>query len=159
RAVRRCGPRGGRAGYGHARGLGRVRADGRPGMGAVPDEPASHAPLRPGRRSGGRPDGGGPPRLAGEARADPGVIAAGGTGADALQFEPELFTKSEEGRVMAQAAVDPEAARRMGRRAIIAAAVGTSIEWYDFFLYTTVAALVIPKLFFPNQSPTVGLLA
>jgi metabolite-proton symporter len=60
---------------------------------------------------------------------------------------------------MAQGALDADVARRMSRRAIIAAAVGTSVEWYDFFLYTTVAALVIPKLFFPNQSPTVGLLA
>jgi MFS family permease len=41
--------------------------------------------------------------------------------------------------------------RRMKRRAIVAATIGTSIEWYDFFLYTTIAALVIPKLFFPNQ--------
>jgi metabolite-proton symporter len=55
--------------------------------------------------------------------------------------------------------MDADVARRMSRRAIIAAAIGTSVEWYDFFLYTTVAALVIPKLFFPNQSPTVALLA
>jgi MFS family permease len=46
----------------------------------------------------------------------------------------------------------------MKRKAIIAAAVGTSIEWYDFFLYTTVAALVLPKLFFPKQDPFVGVL-
>ncbi len=41
----------------------------------------------------------------------------------------------------------------MRRRAIIAATVGTSIEWYDFFLYTTAAALVFPALFFPKQNP------
>jgi MFS family permease len=51
----------------------------------------------------------------------------------------------------------PEVAR-MRRRAIVAAAVGTSIEWYDFFLYTTVAALVLPKLFFPSADPFTGVL-
>ena len=60
---------------------------------------------------------------------------------------------------MAQAAsVAPEVADRMKRRAIVAAAVGTSIEWYDFFLYTAAAALVFPKLFFPTSNPSTGLL-
>ncbi|GII23945.1 MFS transporter [Planosporangium mesophilum] len=45
------------------------------------------------------------------------------------------------------------------RRAVIASTVGTTIEWYDFFLYGTVAALVFPKLFFPHSSPTAGVLA
>jgi metabolite-proton symporter len=45
------------------------------------------------------------------------------------------------------------------RRAVIASTVGTTIEWYDFFLYGTVAALVFPKLFFPGSSPSVGILA
>src|SRR5437879_4125842 len=44
------------------------------------------------------------------------------------------------------------------RKAIFAAAIGTSIEWYDFFLYSTVAALVFPKLFFPKADPTSGIL-
>ncbi|MGH3320543.1 MAG: MFS transporter, partial [Streptosporangiaceae bacterium] len=44
------------------------------------------------------------------------------------------------------------------RRAVIASTVGTSIEWYDFFLYGTMAGLVFPKLFFPNASPTAGVL-
>src|SRR5947207_671136 len=48
-------------------------------------------------------------------------------------------------------ALSAEDEARMKRRAIFAAAIGTSIEWYDFFLYTTIAALVIPKLFFPHQ--------
>jgi MFS family permease len=46
----------------------------------------------------------------------------------------------------------------MRRRAVIAAAIGTSIEWYDFFLYTTIAALVIPKLFFPKADSFTGFL-
>src|SRR5438067_1641561 len=44
------------------------------------------------------------------------------------------------------------------RRAVIASTVGTTIEWYDFFLYGTVAALVFPKIFFPHSSVTAGVL-
>ncbi|HKF70136.1 MAG TPA: MFS transporter [Stellaceae bacterium] len=44
------------------------------------------------------------------------------------------------------------------RRAVVASTVGTAIEWYDFFLYGTVAALVFPKLYFPNEDPISGLL-
>jgi metabolite-proton symporter len=40
--------------------------------------------------------------------------------------------------------------------AVIASTVGTTIEWYDFFLYGTAAALVFPATFFPEQSPFVG---
>jgi MFS family permease len=45
------------------------------------------------------------------------------------------------------------------RKAVIAATVGTTIEWYDFFIYGTAAGLIFPKLFFPNQDPLVGTLA
>jgi metabolite-proton symporter len=44
------------------------------------------------------------------------------------------------------------------RRAVIASTVGTTIEWYDFFLYGTIAALVFPKLFFPGSAPGAGVL-
>ncbi|PKW15433.1 MFS transporter [Saccharopolyspora spinosa] len=44
------------------------------------------------------------------------------------------------------------------RRAVIASTVGTTIEWYDFFLYGTVAALVFPKIFFPGSSASAGVL-
>jgi metabolite-proton symporter len=40
--------------------------------------------------------------------------------------------------------------------AIIASTVGTTIEWYDFFLYGTAAALIFPKLFFPEFDPLAG---
>jgi metabolite-proton symporter len=54
-----------------------------------------------------------------------------------------------------------DAAIRRGqmRRALVASTVGTSIEWYDFFLYGTAAALVFPKLFFPDSSQYAGVLA
>jgi len=45
------------------------------------------------------------------------------------------------------------------RRAVIASTVGTTIEWYDFFLYGTAAALIFPKLFFPGSSDFAGVLA
>jgi len=45
------------------------------------------------------------------------------------------------------------------RKAVIAATVGTTIEWYDFFIYGTAAGLIFPKLFFPNEDPVTGTLA
>ena len=39
------------------------------------------------------------------------------------------------------------------RRVIVASLIGTSLEWYDFFLYGTAAALVFNKLFFPSFEP------
>ena len=44
------------------------------------------------------------------------------------------------------------------RRAMIASTVGTTIEWYDFLLYSTVTGLVFGKLFFPKSDPLVGVL-
>jgi metabolite-proton symporter len=44
------------------------------------------------------------------------------------------------------------------RRAVIASTVGTTIEWYDFFLYNTASALVFPALFFPHQAAYTGIL-
>lgn len=48
--------------------------------------------------------------------------------------------------------------QRQLRRAVIASTVGTAIEWYDFFLYSTVTGLVFAKLFFPQSDPWVGTL-
>jgi MFS family permease len=44
------------------------------------------------------------------------------------------------------------------RRAVIASTIGTTIEWYDFFLYSTVTGLVFAKLYFPRSDPLVGTL-
>jgi len=49
-------------------------------------------------------------------------------------------------------AEDPERARHL-RRAIIASTVGTTIEWYDYFLYSTITPLVFAALYFPNSDP------
>src|SRR4051794_9300100 len=54
---------------------------------------------------------------------------------------------------------DDPVRRGQVRRALFAGLVGTSIEWYDFFLYGTAAALVFPELFFPKSSHYAGALA
>jgi MFS family permease len=43
-------------------------------------------------------------------------------------------------------------------RAAVASTISTAIEWYDFFLYSTVTGLVFAKLFFPGSDPWVGTL-
>jgi MFS family permease len=48
--------------------------------------------------------------------------------------------------------------RKQLRRAVIASTVGTTIEWYDFFLYSTVTGLVFAQLFFPKSDPVLGTL-
>src|ERR687890_15548 len=45
------------------------------------------------------------------------------------------------------------------RQVAFASFIGTAIEWYDFFLYGTAAALVFPALFFPTFAPLTGTLA
>jgi len=53
----------------------------------------------------------------------------------------------------------PESNHRIQlRRAVIASTVGTTIEWYDFLLYSVVTGLVFGKLFFPASEPLVGVL-
>src|SRR3954462_6644811 len=42
------------------------------------------------------------------------------------------------------------------RRGVAASLIGTTVEWYDFFLYGSAAALVFNKLFFPQFEPLTG---
>lgn len=51
------------------------------------------------------------------------------------------------------------AQRKQARKAGIAALVGTTLEWYDFLIYGTAAALVLNSQFFPGTDPVVGTLA
>jgi hypothetical protein len=44
----------------------------------------------------------------------------------------------------------------MLRKVAIASCIGSTVEWYDFFIYATASALVFNKLFFPDLSPLVG---
>jgi metabolite-proton symporter len=45
------------------------------------------------------------------------------------------------------------------RKAVIASTIGTTIEWYDFFIYGTAAGLIFGKLYFPNADPLTATLA
>src|SRR5947209_1732510 len=56
------------------------------------------------------------------------------------------------------AAADVQVTRKQLTRAVVASTIGTSIEWYDFFLYGSAAALVLNSQFFPNVDPTSGIL-
>ena len=51
-----------------------------------------------------------------------------------------------------------ETTPQMMRTVILSSTLGTAIEWYDFFLYGTMATLIFPKLFFPASDPIVGTL-
>ncbi|HEY3687396.1 MAG TPA: MFS transporter [Streptosporangiaceae bacterium] len=53
----------------------------------------------------------------------------------------------------------PPRASREARRAGIASFIGTTIEWYDFYIYSTASALVLGKLFFPSTGAGTGMLA
>ena len=65
----------------------------------------------------------------------------------------------EDNEVALSSEVDPAGQRAQVRRAALASSIGTTIEWYDFFLYNTAAALVFPHLFFPASSPYAGAMA
>ena len=63
-----------------------------------------------------------------------------------------MFINNEAG------AVDEAEHRRQLRRAVVASTIGTTIEWYDFFLYSTVTGLVFARLYFPRADHLVGTL-
>jgi metabolite-proton symporter len=56
----------------------------------------------------------------------------------------------------AAAGAPPAATPATLRKVIVGSLIGTTIEWYDFFLYGTAAALVFNKLFFPKSDPLTG---
>jgi MFS family permease len=65
---------------------------------------------------------------------------------DAARAAPDGYDESDADR------------RRRLRTVVAASLLGTTVEWYDFFLYATAAGLVSNKLFFPNASSLVGTL-
>ncbi|ORJ61204.1 MFS transporter [Mycobacterium simiae] len=63
------------------------------------------------------------------------------------------------GEAAAEAADESDADRRRRLRTVVAASLlGTTVEWYDFFLYATAAGLVFNKVFFPDASSLIGTL-
>lgn len=54
--------------------------------------------------------------------------------------------------------VKPAISKKDSRKALIASLIGSSIEWFDYFLYGTVAAIVLNQLFFPSYDPVVGVM-
>src|SRR5271168_4517244 len=44
------------------------------------------------------------------------------------------------------------------RQVLFASLIGTTIEFFDFYIYATAAVLVFPKLFFPGQDPATAML-
>ncbi|NEC69979.1 MFS transporter [Streptomyces sp. SID9727] len=58
---------------------------------------------------------------------------------------------------MAAATISPTPPNSL-KKIVAASLIGTTIEWYDFFLYGSAAALVFNKLFFPDSEPLVGTL-
>jgi MFS family permease len=66
------------------------------------------------------------------------------------------MTLNDDKAAAATAAEGTAEQKRQVRKAALASTVGTTIEWYDFFLYNTAAALVFPALFFPDSSVYAG---
>ena len=66
------------------------------------------------------------------------------------------MTKDERKRVLSDRRVEK---RSPSLLVAIATLIGTSIEWYDFYIYGYAAALVFPEIFFPRSDPFVGQLA
>src|SRR5438105_1646816 len=113
-------------------------------------------------------------RLANRARTAPSesrgfAVQRGGTGRRVRKFLIQTIQAGlgraarRRGSVMTISNADPAALTSSEhslqlRRAVIASSIGTAIEWYDFFLYSTVTGLVFAKLFFPHSDPWVGTL-
>lgn len=51
------------------------------------------------------------------------------------------------------------AEKKQHRKVAMASLIGSAVEWYDYFIYGTYAALLFPKLFFPSMDPLAGTLA
>ncbi|MFE7169802.1 MFS transporter [Streptomyces sp. NPDC057616] len=68
---------------------------------------------------------------------------------------PLVQPEGQSGRLGVGVSAPP---RRASRKLLAAGLLASSIEWYDFFLYGTAAALVFPRVFFPHSSALMGTL-
>ena len=59
---------------------------------------------------------------------------------------------------MSDAVLDPPASANKPRTVLFASLIGTTIEFYDFYIYATAAVLVFPRLFFPAADPGAAML-
>src|SRR5450432_4006495 len=82
---------------------------------------------------------------------DPGVYTSASLNDFSGQGVLHMSTKAPRGA---------SAGRSVALRQVVWSSVlGSTVEWYDFTIYGTAAALVFNKLFFPNLSPAVGVIA
>ena len=57
------------------------------------------------------------------------------------------------------AAIHEPAGRHQSRKAAASGWIGSALEYYDFFIYATAAALIFPQIFFPSENPKVAIIA
>jgi len=72
---------------------------------------------------------------------------------------PELDQKSVAEPITSPVMAPSRSSKKSLRRVAAASSIGTTIEYYDFFIYGTASALVFPTMFFPGADPAIGTIA